>query len=143
MTRDILLVSEHQRQAQASLQECQSQLEGTRQQLAESEARNTRMIGELSNLESKEQQLEKVQHELQQARQFNESMKAKILKLAVASEIQPALLAGKLKEVKRATRLGVEALWENRLQIMNRMLTLKQEQVDQATGTQFTCFTTE
>jgi hypothetical protein len=44
------------------------------------------------------QQLEKVQHELQQARQLNESMQAKILKLAAAAEMQRALLAGKLEE---------------------------------------------
>jgi hypothetical protein len=141
LTRDIVLVSERQQQAQALLLECQSQLETTRQQLAESEARNTRLMGEISNLASKAQQLEKVQHELQQARQLNESMQAKILKLAAAAEMHPALLAGKLEEVKKATRLGVEALWENRLQMMNRMLALKQEQVDKTTGTQFTCFT--
>jgi hypothetical protein len=53
LTRDIVLVSERQRRAQASLQECQNQLEATRQQLAESEARNTRLMGGISNLESK------------------------------------------------------------------------------------------
>ena len=80
------------------LDERHCQLEATRQQLAESEARNTRLMGRISNLESKAQQLEKVKHELQQARQLNESMQAKILKLAAAAEMQPALLAGKLEE---------------------------------------------
>ena len=69
------------------LDERHCQLEATRQQLAESEARNTRLMGQISNLESKAQQLEKVQHELQQARQLNESMQAKILKLASAAEM--------------------------------------------------------